>query len=803
MDALPSFILRNRLLLLVLLATLTGFMAHHARQVALSYEFQQITPKDDPDFQAYQDFKERFGKDDNTLVIGLRPQQEFFQLRLFQNWIRLADSLRQLDGVSGVFSIHDVRRLEKKPRQHRFEPVPVFPTVIQDQVQLDSLKEDFFDQRFYHDLIYNDATGATYMGVSIEKKVLSSDQRVALVAEIEDVGQQFERENRAKLHYSGLPYIRTRVSKKVENELRWFSALSVLVTSLLLLVFFRKPVNMIFPLIVIGIMIIWTLGSMHLLGYKITLLSSLIPPLIIIISIPNFIYFLNKFHQEFVKHGNKARAITRMIKKIGVVTLLTNLTTAIGFLVLATTESPILQEFGLVAGINIIATFVVTIIIFPVVFSYLPAPSTRHLLYLENRSMDKALDRLYHWIFNRRPIIYAISAGFVVLSIAGALRLEAVAYLLDDIPKDDILQQDLRFFERNFQGIMPFEITVDTKKEKGLYRLQNLKMIQELQDSMKATGKFSRPLSPVEVVSFMRQGFYNGNPDFYGLPGRRERSFLLPYLRNTTSDSIQGFDLADSSYSIARISASVKDLGSHRMKPLVQKLKTQSDSIFKGSNAEIHFTGISLIVLKNNQYLIESLLQSLLLAFILISMVMALLFGKIRMVLISLVPNFLPLLATAGLMGWAGIPLKPSTVLVFSIAFGISVDDALHFLAKYRQELFQHNWDISHTVSLSLRETGRSMIYTSLVLFCGFAIFYFSSFGGTAFLGLLTAITLLFAMVTNLVLLPALILEFDSARRGSIFFKRNRKAIQEARRLDRASRDDAPSTEDPSAYPNR
>ena len=777
-------------------------MGYHATQVELSYEFQQITPEDDPDYAAYEAFKKRFGKDDNTLVLGIQPQQNLFELHLFRSWAALADTLRQLKGVTQVLSIADVQRLVKNPQARQFEPRPIFPPPYVSQAQLDSMRKSYLDQPFYRNLVYNDSTQATYMAISMRKEVLSSDKRVALVNRVSALASRFEQTHRIDMHYSGLPYIRTRVSKKVENELRLFSLLSIVVTSLLLLVFFRKPQNIVFPLVVILIMIVWTLGTMHLLDYKITLLSSLIPPLIIIIGIPNFIYFLNKFHQEFLKHGNKARAITRMIQKIGVVTLLTNLTTAIGFLVLVTTQSPILQEFGLVAGINIIATFLVSIITFPVVFSYMPAPTTRHLLYLENPLMDRWLARLYHWIFNKRPLIYGISVLFVVLSMWGAQQLKAVAYLLDDIPRKDVLQRDLRFFERHFSGIMPFEVTVDTKKEKGLFRIRNLEQIAALQDSMAASGQFSRSISPVDIISFARQAFYNGNPDFYGIPDRRERSFLLPYIRNTPSDSFQAFDLFDSTFSTARITANVKDLGSHRMEQLVHEMRHEADSIFHGSPAEAQFTGISLIVLKNNEYLIDSLLQSLLLAFVLVSIVMALLFGKIRMVLISLVPNFLPLLATAGIMGWAGIPLKPSTVLVFSIAFGISVDDALHFLAKYRQELNQHNWDITRTVSLSLRETGRSMIYTSFVLFCGFAIFYFSSFGGTSFLGLLTAITLLFAMVTNLVLLPALILEFDSARRGSRFFKRNRRAIRAARHGKSEESPFTPSKEDSSIFPS-
>jgi predicted RND superfamily exporter protein len=751
-------------------------MGYQATQVELSYEFQQITPEKDPDYQAYQRFKKQFGQDDNTLVLGIRPQV-FFRERLFNQWAKLADTMQRLPGVTKVISVADVRTMRKHPQGRRFTHERVFPARVSSQKQLDSLRKAFLDLPFYKGMIFNQETQATYMAVRLEREVLSSDKRVALVEDIRRLALGFEKDQRTDVYFSGLPYIRTRVTNKVERELRFFSFLSVAVTALLLLIFFRKPINMVFPLLVIGIMITWTLGTMGLLGYKITLLSSLIPPLIIIIGIPNFIYFLNKYHQEYRKHGNKARAIARMVQKIGVVTLLTNLTTAIGFLVLATTQSPILREFGLVAGLNIIATFLVSIIVFPVVFSYLPEPSSRHLKYLDNPIMDRVLGRLYHTMFHHRRVIYVCAALLTGFSLWGATQLKAVSYVLDDIPKDDQLQRDLAFFERHFEGIMPFEITVDTQQKNGLYRIAHLKKIQRLQDSMAATGFLSRSLSPVDAVSFARQAFYNGQPSFYDIPQRRERSFLLPYLRNTRLGNTTAFSLTDSNMQVARITAQVEDVGSTKMRDLVAQLREDIDAIFDG-DSNVSLTGVSLIVLKNNQYLIKSLVQSLVLAFLLVSILMGLLFGKIRMVVISLAPNFLPLLLTAGIMGWTGIPLKPSTVLVFSIAFGISVDDALHFLAKYRQELKQHNWDIPKTVSISLVETGRSMIYTSFVLFSGFVIFYFSSFGGTSFLGLLTSMTLLFAMLTNLLLLPALILEFDSSRRGSRFHPRNRRRLR-------------------------
>jgi len=485
--------------------------------------------------------------------------------------------------------------------------------------------------------------------------------------------------------------------------------------------------------------------------------------LIIIIGVPNFIYLVNKYHNEFKKHGNKMRAIHRMIEKIGIVTLMTNATTAIGFLVLAFTNSPVLKEFGLVAGINILATFVVSIIVIPVFFSYLPEPSSKHTNYLEKSWMNKVLEFIDLVVQKYRPWVFATTVVLILLSAYGVTKLKAVGFVLDDIPKEKKVYKDLRFFEENFGGVLPFEVVVNSGKEKGLNNLELLEQISEFQDTLEQLPYLSRSYSLADGVKMSKQAFFNNNPDRYGIPNARERNFMLPYLENAENKESLMKNMVDENQQVARVSSSIADLGSVKTTKLLERLKNVANDIFDEST-EVQFTGISLLFVKNNEYLIRSLINSLIMAFVLISILMGLLFRKVRMIIVSLLPNFIPLLATAGIMGYMGIALKPSTVLVFSIAFGISIDDALHYLAKYRQELIQHNWNISKTISVALFETGRSMIYTSVVLFAGFSIFIISDFGGTSALGFLTSITLLIAMVTNLILLPSLILSFFRSR---------------------------------------
>jgi uncharacterized protein len=237
----------------------------------------------------------------------------------------------------------------------------------------------------------------------------------------------------------------------------------------------------------------------------------------------------------------------------------------------------------------------------------------------------------------------------------------------------------------------------------------------------------------------------------------------LSYIKNSTQKGSENMlkSYVDSTGQYARVTTFMRDIGTDKMKKIEERLQEKIDILFPEERYTVTMTGKAYVFEKGTHYLVKNLVLSLLFAIFLISLLMAYLFRSFKMIIISLLPNILPLIITAGLMGYLGIPIKPSTILVFSIAFGISVDDTIHFLAKYRQELKANNWRIKKSVYNTVREVGVSMFYTSVVLFFGFSVFTLSSFGGTVALGSLVAATLLFAMLSNLILLPALLLSLE------------------------------------------
>lgn len=764
-----KFVLRFRLALLILLFGITAFMLYHALQVHISYEFVRTIPVDNPLYKQYLDFKKQFGDDGNTLVIGCQTDSLFKQ-HIFEDYATLSRKLKQVDKVEGVLSVAGAIDLVKNDSTQKLAASPVFPVQGLSQQAIDSAANIFHSLPFYKGLLYNSETNAYLMGVRINKEVLGSKAREQVIAQIEALAYAFGRAHNIEIHISGLPLIRTNMAIKVEKEMRWFLIGSVLISAIILMLFFRSLSATVLSLGVVIVSVIWSVGIMHLFGYNISLLTALIPPLIVVIGIPNCIYFLNKYHTAWHDFGEKQKALVEMVNRMGIVTLFCNISAAIGFAVFALTKSAILKEFGMVAGISIMAIFFISLTAIPAILSYLPAPKARHTKYLGSKWLDHVLTLVEKWVFKHSRIVWIFTGLILVFSIVGMLRLVSVGHMVDDIPQTDQIYTDLKFFEKHFKGIMPLEIIVETKQKHGFVGMKALGIFQRM-DSLSqyiaARPEMARPLSLVEALKFARQGFYGGDSSSYALPNMFDGAFVNDYLRvNKNSEAGEGnnnafqqvmYAFMDSNRQKTRISVNMADIGSKALPPVLADIKKRSDELFDSTKYKIQFTGTSVTFLEGSRFIINGLQESIVWAFLLIALCMLYLFKSIRILICSLIPNIVPLMLTAGIMGWAGVPLKPSTVLIFAIALGIAIDVTIRFLVNYRQELPENDNKVNPTILQTIHHTGISIIYTSLVLIAGFSIFIFSGFGGTMALGWLTSLTLLSATVTNLVLLPVLL----------------------------------------------
>ncbi|MEJ7735998.1 MAG: MMPL family transporter [Chitinophagaceae bacterium] len=760
------FVLKYRLALLFLLMAATAFMGWHASKVELSYEFSRAIPVDNPKYLQYQSFKKQFGEDGNLLVIGIQSDK-LFTATLFNDYSILQQDIKRIAGVEDVLSVTTAVNLVKNDSSEKLLAVPLFPGGTLDQPGIDSGARSFHNLPFYVGLLYNPTTRSYVSAIRINKMVLNSAGRNIVVNDITRAGDAFGKKHNIEMHYSGLPLIRTNIAIRIANEMKWFLLGSLMLSAVILLLFFRSISTMLLSLAVVILGVIWSFGTLQLVGYKITLLTALIPPLIVVIGIPNCIYFLNKYHISFLESGDKREALINMVGKMGIVTLFCNISAAIGFAVFALTKSAILQEFGVVAGINIMVIFFISFILIPSVLSYLPPPGKKETRYLNNKLLTTILDKLEIWSINHRKLIYVATAVAVAVAVAGILRLRSEGFIVDDLPKTDRIYTDMKFFEHHFKGVMPLEIVVDTKRKNGLRinPLQTFERIDSLSQFIAAQPEMARPMSVVEGMKFARQAYYDGDSANYGIPNSFDISFLAGYLNtkadttaaNTTMSKLTS-SFMDTTRQYARISVSMADVGSKRLPEILKLVEEKARVFFDSSTYRIQFTGTSVTFLEGSAFIINGLKESILYAFILIALCMLYLFRSFRILICSLVPNLIPLIITAGVMGWTGVRLKPSTVLVFSVALGIAIDITIRFLVNFKQEQQGSNKPVKDVVINTIHSTGISIIYTSLVLIAGFVIFCFSGFGGTQSLGWLTSLTLIVATLTNLTLLPALLI---------------------------------------------
>ncbi len=760
-----QFILANRWPLLIVLVAITAFMAYHAAKVQLSYEFTRAIPVNHPASKAYDEFKNKYGQDGNLVVVGVQTDQ-FFKENFFNNYASLYRELKQVDGVVDIIAIPSSVNLVRDSVTEKLNAVAIFGDKSLTQAELDSSKNIFLSLPFYKGLLYNPDEQAWLMGVSVDKKVLNSQRRNVVVADIRKVVESFQKKSGEEVYLSGLPLIRTELSTRIADEMKWFLFASVVLSALILLLFFRSVSATLLSLAVVIIGVVWSMGTIHLLGYKITLLNALIPPLIVVIGIPNCIYFLNKYHTAYNETGDRKEALITMVGRMGIVTLFCNLAAAIGFAVFALTKSAILKEFGVVAGINIMALFFVSLILIPAALSLLPAPKSRHTKYLTNPRLNRWLDRLEHWSLNHRKLIYGLSIAMIVFSVVGIARLKSVGFIVDDLPKTDKIYTDLKFFEKNFKGVMPLEMLVRTNSKAGIIRdLEGLKKIDSLSQYMQTIPGIAKPLSIVEGLKFAKQAFFEGDSTSYSMPSQFDLPAMAQYLRfkgdeepsnNSFSKLVSSF--MDSGRQEARVSINMADVGSVELPAILDSVQQKANQLFPAEKYTVQLTGTSITFLEGSSFIINGLKESIFWAFLLIALCMLYLFKSFKILICSLIPNIIPLAITAGVMGWVGIPLKPSTVLVFSVALGIAIDITIRFLVNYKQELSRQQFDKKATVIETIHSTGISIIYTSMVLIAGFIIFSFSGFGGTQALGWLTSLTLVTATVTNLVLLPALLI---------------------------------------------
>ncbi len=761
-EYIAGIVLRNRVTILVLVFLITLFLAFQWKNVGMTYNEANLLPKDHPANKDYTQFLNTFGEEGNLIVIGVKDDA-FFTPKAFAAWNQMMQQLKAHKEIELVVSISNLKKLEKDTVNQKFQLVPLIdPAQVKNSAYLKGIKNQLFNELpFYEGLLFNKKSGSIRAALYMNKKVVNSPIRKKFILkELVPAVEQFEKETNIDLKVSGMPYIRTINTENMKGEIGLFIGAALFITSLIFFLFFRSFRATFISICILIFGVMWSFGTLGLFHYKITILTAIIPPLIIVIGITNCIFLINKYQQEIKNHGNQAKALQRVISKIGVSTLMTNMTTAIGFATFMITGNDLLYEFGLVTSINVITVYLLTLVVVPIVYSFMAMPKEKHLDHLTRNYLSSLLNWVEQIVRYKRNKVYIIYALLLVFSIIGISQMKVSGSLIGEMPKSASFFKDILFFEKEFNGVQPLEIMINTGRKKGVMKASMMRKMEELQKTIDSIPELSKPVSIVNLVKYSKQAYYNGNPEYYELPTSQEQAFILSYAKKATKNSKENLmkSYVDSTGQYARITTFMKDIGTEEMAKVEKRLHAKIDKIFPSKKYTVTLTGKALVFQKGTTYLVENLIESLIFAILLIAGLMAYMFRSWKMIFASVVTNILPLCITSGLMGYFGIPLKPSTILVFSIAFGISVDNAIQFMAKYRHDLIHNKGKIKKSVISALHETGVSTFYTSMVLIFGFAIFTLSSFSGTIALGGLISVTLTFAMFANLLVLPALVL---------------------------------------------
>ncbi len=745
----------------------------YGRKTEVQQEFTKVIPENDPDYIEYHEFNKAFGHDGNVLLICFESDNPF-RLDRINSLIEYTKLWKNINGVEHVINITTAQNLVRNDSGTKLINQPLIPQPLKNQAAADSIFEKLKQLPIYRNTLIDTSAKILMCLFHLSKTVMDSREKLRLTNEIETLAADYAQKTNSNVHYAGLPWLRSYIQGHLPKELVFFMVLAILLTAISLYLFYRSFYAVIFPIILLLSSAICTYGIIGLLGYKLNLLTALLPPIIVILGIPPSIYMLSDYHEEFVKCKNKIQALHYIIRKLGLVTFMINANTAFGFLTLYFTNVTMLQEFGIVAFLSTMLAYLLSIILIPGVFSLLPPPTENRLKHLDFTLFKKLVNWVDYQVSNHGNIVIVTSLLILVVSTFGIFNLKTVAYMVDDLPQTGQFMTDLRFIETHFNGAMPFEICIDTRKPNGVRKLSFLKKLDQLQEKLSKYPDLSRTLSLADGLKWGRQAMYNGSAVEYQLPNRDELPFLLSMIagkkETTNENKIPALQtMVDTNYQKIRISAFVKDVGSLKMAALIKQLRADIDSIFPPANTAFNqteketptyqtlITGTTKVFLKANDILIENLVWSLIAVFVLIGLQMLFLFKSFKIMIISMIPNLIPLAVTAGIMGWFGIPIKPSTALIYELAFGIAIDNSIHFLSVYRWQRLNYGLQVNDAISTTIRTTGTNILYTSLVLLSGFLIFVFSAFGSTQALGILTSVTLLIALFSNLLLMPVLL----------------------------------------------
>jgi len=738
---------RNARITLVVLMLCTLGFGFALRNVRMDHDFENFFPTDDPELDRYLEFRKRFGNDNDFLLVAAENKPSVFDLAFLQSFDALAQNLGELPDVVSVTTPTDLD-------DPRVTPLGVFrvpwlrtetdSTLIADSTRIwqdDRVRSAFFA-----------SDGSAIMMVVQTAPGISKERSDDLMGRVQDLVDNSGIEG---IRMGGRIHGQFWYIQKMLKELLLFFSISVLLLTIFLYVGFRTAWGVLVPIGVVGLSVLWQVGVVTLLGKPLSILTMLLPTILFVVGMSDVVHLLERYIEGLRAGLTKNKALAITYREVGMATFLTSVTTAIGFATLMTSSIMPIREFGTFTALGVLLAFLLAFTLLPAVLLLVPTPVQAATT--ENEaSWYPVLHRLFRWVLHNRKRIPWYFGAMLVVGAFGMAQLKVNNFLLEDWPEDDPQKQDYYWFEDHFGGVRGFEMELSSRSKDGsIWDLAELREIEAVQGFIHANYGVEAILSPVTLVKSLNKAFNGGDTAFYRLPDDQPSvDRLVKYAKLFAGqNTLNTLVMPDGSH--ARLTGRMHDEGGY----IHNQRNKELDAFITENTSMVAFeqTGMAYLIDRNNLKLSGQLIGGLGLALLMIGGIMAWVFRDLRMTVISLIPNVVPLLLIAGLMGYSGIDLKVSTAIIFTIAFGIAVDDTIHLLSKLKIEL-EKGKSLPYAMKRAFLSTGKAVLVTTIMLCSGFVALIFSDFASVYNMGLLVSITLVLAVITDLLLLPLLVL---------------------------------------------
>ena len=741
-----------RVLLVVALLTMPALMV--LRELRLDHDFEKFFPQNDPELERYEGFRARFGHEADFLLIGIERDRSVIDSAFLRQVEALCGELEQLPHTRSIASITRLKEIRLTPAG-AFQ-IPWLRMEADSLLSADSARI-WSNATIRSQFISDDARTLCLMLVAEPglSKTRSDSLLMGIEREIRSSG--LEGGGTSRVRIAGRLFAQHHYLELMQREMVLFLSISIVLLAGFLFIAFRKAWGVLIPIGVVGLTVLWQVALMTSLGKPLSILTMLLPSILFVVGMSDMVHLIERYLEALRSGLDKARALARTFHEVGLATFLTSLSTAIGFASLATSSIQPIREFGIYTAIGVMVAFVLAFSVLPAVLILVPTPlHARHGREVIN--WDPLLHRTYAWVLRHRRKIAGVTVLLCLLSVAGASRLKVNNYLLEDWPADDPHLLDFHFFEDHFGGVRPFELEIAiTDTTRHIWDLEVLLEIERVQQYAEKEYGVNHILSPVSLIRAVNRASNGGSAEFDRLPDDDSTAALLWQRARSFAggDELAALMSVDGRH--ARITGRSRDEGGavHQEKNerLIAHIKAGDPAV----PVRFDQTGMAYLIDHNNRTLSAQLLGSLGIAFVLIGLMMALVFRNWRMTIVAILPNVVPMLLIAGIMGVLGIDLKVSTSIIFTIAFGIAVDDSIHLLGKLRVELAKGR-SLAYAMKRSFLSAGKAVVITSIMLCSGFIALVASDFASVYYMGLLVSITLAVALMADLFLLPILVM---------------------------------------------